>query len=468
MHDLTQLRRTAREIFDEALRAVDPLSAVRSAVHVEESRLIIGELSCEITARAIYAIAIGKAGEKMAAGLNQVLGSRFSAGILCSHDVGINGSSLGPAWEIFRGGHPEPNAASLAAARACFELLAAADKSRALVIFLISGGGSAMIELPASDEISLSDLRAANKLLVSCGATISEINAVRRAFSAVKGGQLAARAPHCDKITLVVSDVPEGEEYNVASGPTIAPDLTSFDAGDVIDRYQLRGELPPPVIRAINKAQRPLTGSASRSEHLVLLSNNDARRAAAEAARRCGFVTEISPDISDQPIEQGCTKLLESLGALSANSAGNMTGAQPSRLPSQCKRGRLRSSRVVCLISGGEFACPARGGGVGGRNLETALRLALAQARSDTSGRFVALCAGTDGIDGNSSAAGAVVDDTTLERARSLGLSAEKFLERSDSYSFFAALGEAITTGSTGTNVRDLRILLAERSTNSH
>jgi hydroxypyruvate reductase len=440
MHDLTQLRVAAREIFDAALHAVDPLSAMHSAVHIEKSTLIIGRVAFDITAREIYAIAIGKAAGRMAAGLNQALGNSLSAGIICSHDGGIDYSSPGPTWHTFLGGHPEPNEASLAAARACFQLLETANKARALVIFLISGGGSAMIEAPASDEISLADLQAANKLLVNSGASISEINAARRAFSAVKGGQLAARAANCDQITLIVSDVPEGEEYNVASGPTIEPDPTSLDASEVIEGYQLRGELPSSIVRAI-KTHKLSPVSSSRSEHLVLLSNNDARLAAAESARRYGFIAEIAPDICDQSIEQGCAKSLERLAALRVNCSAE--------------------NRPVCLISGGEFRCPVKGGGVGGRNLETALRLALLYAKSKKPERFVALCAGTDGIDGNSTAAGAIADGTTLERAHALGLNAANFLERSDSYSFFTALGDAITTGPTGTNVRDLRILFA-------
>ena len=441
MHDLTQLRSSAREIFDQALRAIDPLSAMRSLFRVEKSRIILGEVRLDIAAREIYAIAIGKAAAKMVAGLKEALGTRVTAGILCTNDAGMNKSSLGRAWRTFRGGHPEPNEASLAAARACFDLLAAADQARALVIFLISGGGSAMIEAPASERISLSDLQAANKLLVTSGASISEVNAVRRAFSAVKGGKLSARAPNCDQITLIISDVPEGEEYNVASGPTIAPSHTSLDAGEVIDRYQLRGELPAYIIRAIDKQPELLPVSASRREYLVLLSNKDALLSAAEAARRRGFIAEVAPEISDQPIDRGCTKLLERLATLRVKHSAD--------------------NRVVCLISGGEFSCPVKGGGIGGRNLETALRLARLQARIDPAQQFVALCAGTDGIDGNSPAAGAIGDGTTLERASAMSLDSEEFLERSDSYSFFAALGDAITTGPTGTNVRDLRILLA-------
>jgi hydroxypyruvate reductase len=178
--------------------------------------------------------------------------------------------------------------------------------------------------------------------------------------------------------------------------------------------------------------------STKLREHFVLLENNDALQAAAGAATRRGFSAEIANDISDEPIEVGCEKLLARLR--------NMRESNPARM---------------CLISGGEFACPVKGNGIGGRNLENALRLAI--AANSTQSRFssfVALCAGTDGIDGNSPAAGAIVDHTTIDRALKIGLDPQDFLDRSDTYSFFVALGDAITTGPTGTNVRDLRILL--------
>ena len=181
-------------------------------------------------------------------------------------------------------------------------------------------------------------------------------------------------------------------------------------------------------------------------EHLVLLKNSDALQAAASAGRQRGFVTEIAPDISDQPIEEGCDLLLKRLEALRAK--------------------HRRSNDVVCLISGGEFACPVQGSGIGGRNLESALRLTRSQ--NSISSDMVALCAGTDGIDGNSPAAGAIVDSTTIDRATAVGLDLDDFLRRSDSYSFFIALGDVIATGPTGTNVRDIRILLAADRKQKH
>ena len=438
MTNLLQLRLAVREIFDGALRAVDPFAAVQAAVRRDTSSLNICELSIDVRDRKIYSIAIGKAAVRMAAGLDEILDERLISGVITSSAALFSQTKLSSRWQQFHGGHPQPNEQSLAAAQASFDLLNRANNERALLIFLISGGGSAMIEWPISQEISLADLRTANQVLVNCGASISEINSVRRAFSAVKGGRLAARAPNSDQITLIVSDVPEGEERNVASGPAIATDTP--DPRQVIARYDLHSKLPVTIIQAIETAQPiDLTTSAMR-EHFVLLSNADALKAAADAARQRGFITEIAPEISDQPIEQGCDLLIERLEALRA-------------------KHRHRDG-IVCLISGGEFACPVRADGIGGRNLETALR--LARSPNFSSPETVTLCAGTDGIDGNSPAAGAIVDSTTPARANQIGLDAEDFLQRSDSYSYFVALGDVVATGATGTNVRDVRILVAE------
>jgi len=453
MPNLTQLRLAVREIFDEALRAVDAGDAVRRAVHLDGSQLSVRDRTIDIGSRRIYSIAIGKAAFIMAHALEQVLGDSFAAGfmsgpVLSPSLLGLSAThewTLRTRWRWREGGHPLPNQASLLAATETFELLQRANEERALLIFLISGGGSAMLEWPLDEDITLADLQTANKALVNCGASISEINAVRRAFSAVKGGRLAARAPDCDQITLIISDVPKGEERNVASGPTLAPPDDAPTALEVIDQYDLRAQLPETILRVIEgNPGPPECNSATLRKHFVLLDNQSALEAAAEAARRRGFTTEIAGDISDQPIEDGCRQLLSRLDALFGRG----------------KAEQASEANAVCLISGGEFACPVRGEGLGGRNLETALRLATAQSWS-SSAPFIALCAGTDGIDGNSPAAGESVDNTTRARAEAIGLDPSAFIDRSDAYSFFVALGDAIATGATGTNVRDIRILLA-------
>ncbi len=440
MADLTQLRTAARQIFDETLRVVDAGEAVHCAVQTTGDKVSICDVLVET--REIYAIAIGKAAWSMADALEQATGGALVDGVL----IGPPADQIQSQWlatsrfRFHAGGHPLPNQNSLAAAVDAVALVQKAERTRGLIVFLISGGGSAMMEWTSVPNVTLADLRATNKVLVGCGASISEINSVRRAFSAVKGGKLAARAPHCDQITLIISDVPRGEEYNVASGPSIAPDPDAPNARDVIAGYHLGSQLPPNIIQAIENSREFQNHSDALRKHVVLLDNQDALQAARAAAEQRGFKDEIANDIADQAIAEGCQELSNRLQQLVA---------EP------------RNDSPVCLISGGEFACPVKGNGVGGRNLETALRIALLRRADRTD--FVALCAGSDGIDGNSPAAGAVVDSTTIARANALGLDAEDFLRRSDSYSFFAGLGDALTTGVTGTNVRDLRILLATK-----
>jgi hydroxypyruvate reductase len=331
-----------------------------------------------------------------------------------------------------------PNEESLRAAEAAFALLDQASQEQANVIFLISGGGSAMMEWPITRDITLDDIRTANKVLVNCGADITEINAVRRAFSAVKGGRLAERALNCQQVTLIVSDVPLGEQSSVASGPSSPAPSTARYTGTIVERYKLRRSLPTRIIKAIDSASATSKPKEAPHWSFALLTNHDALAAALDAAISMGFAAEIAYQIPDLPIEEGVTALSDQLAAMRARHRG--------------------SNKALCLISGGEFSCPVRGDGLGGRNLETALRLALLKSDQE---EFIALCAGTDGIDGNSPAAGAIADHTTIERAKAIGLDGEDFLRRSDSYSLFHALGDDVVTGPTGTNVRDLRILIA-------
>jgi len=460
LRDTRDLRDSARAIFRDALAAVDARRAVLEAVRVEGRDLRVFGERFDARPRA-YSVALGKAAAAMASALEERLGDALARGVLSAPP---SDSKLSARWRVFEGGHPLPNAASLAAARAAVELLEEADASSALVVFLVSGGGSAMLESPRDARVALEDLREANRVLVNCGAAIDEINAVRRALSAVKGGGLSLRAPRAKQLTLIISDVPRGRERDVASGPTLAPHGDSPDAGEVVARYGLAPKLPHSVILALEEsaATRPNVGEGKPSSnqeddesspspsHYVLLDNDTACEAAARSARARGFAVETARDIGEQAVGEGAALLVSRLFELYARESND--------------------GRGVCLISGGEFACPVRGGGTGGRNSETALRCAFELEKAlrgqaggvTTPRRVVALCAGTDGVDGNSPAAGALADDTTLRRAGERGLDAAKSLGESDAYTFFESLGDAIHTGPTGTNVRDLRILLAE------
>jgi glycerate 2-kinase len=442
MAHLSALRNAALEIFEAALRAVDARAATQRAVSLEGPNLGILEKDFSFSSP-IYVVSIGKAALQMALGLNDALGEKIRHGIITAPPQ-LTEHSLASHWQSFNGGHPLPNEDSLAAAQAVFNLIDRANAEAALVIFLISGGGSAMIEWPVNEEITLVDLRKANRVLVECGASISEINAVRRAISAVKGGALVRRAVQAKSVTFIVSDTNPGDEANVASGPTLSPSRPSLDPLDVITHYRLEKSLPSAILRTIHAGQdatRQLRPQESHPYH-VLLDNRTALRAAVQKARTLGFFSKLAQDISEQPIAEGCVSLLSRVSSLWKNPETNAKG--------------------VCLISGGEFSCPVRGEGRGGRNLETVLRCAieLDQDKQSLRDNTVVLSAGTDGIDGNSPAAGAIADENSIHRAQLVGLDGGSFLERSDSYSFFEQLDDAITIGATGTNVRDVRILL--------
>ncbi|HJU93200.1 MAG TPA: DUF4147 domain-containing protein [Pyrinomonadaceae bacterium] len=416
-NDLFSLHRHARTIFDHALSSVDPRQAV---VDISKTHL-------NVSSQSIYAIAIGKAATSMAIGLEQALGDRLTAGLISSPDPPLHLKR----WRSFIGGHPLPNRASLEAARAAFALLGRANAEEALVVFLISGGGSAMLEWPVSPEISLDDLCKANQTLIACGARISEINAVRRTFSAVKGGALARCAPKAQMITFIVSDTNRGDEASVASGPTLAPSPDAPRPAEVIDQFDLKHQLPPSIIKAVqlNSAEKK---QETPGTHHVLLGNWTAVETAVQKATELGFTCVTRADICEQQIEEGCDLLLS----------------------------RTHREASVCEISGGEFSCPVKGDGRGGRNLETALRCAIKLNQKNIREHTVVLSAGTDGVDGNSPCAGAIADETTIKHGRRYGLDPEHFLARSDSYAFFDRLESLILTGPTGTNVRDLRIVI--------
>lgn len=451
------IKEQARAIFLKALRAADAGAAVRNAVKLSgSSRLIVVNEVYELIENQtkIYAIALGKAAYPMARALENVLGDTITggviSGILPEESTAAESGMLSAKWRIFAGGHPLPNEASLAAAKSCFNLLRAANNRQALVFFLISGGGSAMIEAPSDSSITLDDLRKTNQALVSCGAPIAKVNVVRCSLSQIKGGGLAAFASRAAQISLIVSDTEPGDESSVASGPTIESKcISSEEAISVVKQYNLISKLPNSILNVLlHKHQgKPALTSENLRRHHVLLDNQSTVAAAVDAGKALGFSVEVADNLSQQPVEIGCAELMRRMKEF---------------------RRRISEDDIACLVSGGEFSCPVRGDGTGGRNSETALRMALMFDENSKDERVyspqaVFLSAGTDGIDGNSPAAGAVSDDTTVERAKAIGLDARSYFNNSDAYTFFHALGDAIITRPTGTNVRDLRIMIASK-----
>ena len=431
-----QMRGTARKIFLHALAEASIASGFARHVHCERGVLRVCEDLYDLQAYSrVVVVSIGKAGHTMVEALAQQMGESALEGIVAS-SVAPSSQVQVRGFRYFRGGHPTPNAESIHAANAIKKLLEA-QNAASLVIFLMSGGGSSIVEKPIDDEISLEDLISTYRVLVYSGAPIAEINAIRKHVSAVKGGRLARAAFPAQQVSLLVSDVPDNTPDALASGPTM-PDTTSAeDCYRIAEKYLLLPQLPHSVRelferRALDETPKSDDQAFYRSRWWPVLSNRTAVEQAKVAAERAGFVVHVDNSCDDWDYERAAEYLLRRLRELK------------------------KESERVCLISGGEVTVKVTNGGIGGRNQQ----FALACAENIAGENITVLSVGTDGVDGNSPAAGAVADGTTASRARLRGLGVREALDKFDAYPFFCALGDAIETGPTGNNLRDLRILL--------
>jgi glycerate 2-kinase len=440
----------ARNIFLRTLQAVDPCLAIERCLSLSGRLLCCSGRAYDLRQFVdIRVLAVGKAAHRMLAGLDAIL----------PHETKLRGvvsaptppeTSASPRYQgpranlfsdvqYFAGGHPEPNEHSLLAGRAALEL-ARNSTSQTLLIVLLSGGGSALMESPLLTSLSLSEIQQLNRALVTCGAPIHEINTVRKHISAIKGGRLAQAAHPASVITLAISDVPVGRESALASGPTLPDPTTCADALNVLAKYDMRDRLPKALSSWVDSGAMPETPKASdldfvKNQFELVLGMHELFHAAHRfvEAKRCIACCENSTD--DWPVEKAAAVLIAQLEQLQASNPG-----QP-----------------VALIADGELSSAVTGDGLGGRNSA----FVLACVEKIAGKPIVVLSAGTDGIDGNSPAAGAVADGQTLTRARHAGLDPRDFFQRSDSFRFFEALGDAILTGPTGNNLRDLRLLLS-------
>ena len=387
----------------------------------------------------IRVVAVGKAAHAMVEGL--VLTLAPFVGFEGVVSAPVPPRKAVPGLKYFAAGHPMPNEDSWKAAEAILALLKKCDE-RTLVFFLLSGGGSALMELPLDSKQTLEEVQQLHNALVSCGASIDEINTVRKHLSAVKGGRLATAAPGATKITLGVSDVPMGKESALASGPTLPDPTTAADAKRIIQEYGLREKFSPALQKWLDEEKMPETPKASepafrKSYFSLTLGMDDLLHPAHRTAEALGFVTCCDNSTDDWPVEKAVESLLQQLEELRA----------------------LYRGQRVALIADGEVSSPVTGNGTGGRNSA----FVLSSVEKIAGKKVAVLSAGTDGIDGNSSGAGAVADGQTLERAGEAGLDPKDSFRRSDAFTFFSKLGDAILTGPTGNNLRDLRILLADR-----
>ncbi len=429
-----EMRVTARQIFERALGESSIDRAFERHVSCERGVLRICEDLYDLHSyNRVLVVSIGKAAHTMVSALAVQAGDNFE-GIVASS---VLPSSQARGFRYFHGGHPTPNEESIRAAEAMLKSLMAQNPA-SLVIFMLSGGGSSIAEKPIDDEISVQDLIATYRVLVHSGAPIAEINAIRKHLSAIKGGRLAQAALAARQVSILVSDVPDSMPDALASGPTM-PDSTSVeDCYAIAAKHRMIEQFPAPVRElfqrhALEETPKSDDPAFHRSRWWTVLSNSTLLEASTKEAERSGFTVEVDNSCDDWDYARAADYLLGRLG-----------------------ESRKKSERV-CLLSGGEVTVKVSNGGVGGRNQQ----FALACARKIAGESITVLSAGTDGIDGNSSAAGAIVDGTTVERARSRGLEPEASLRAFNAYPFFDALGDTIMTGPTGNNLRDLRILLA-------
>jgi glycerate 2-kinase len=430
-----QMRDIAREIFRHALAEASIAKAFARHLHCERGVLRVCEDLYDLQAYSrVLVISIGKAGHSMVEALAQQVGESSLEGIVATS---VEPSAQVRGFRYFRGGHPTPNAESIHAANAVRKALDA-QTAASLVIFMLSGGGSSIIEQPIDDEILLDDLIVTYRALVHSGAPIAEINAIRKHLSAVKGGRLAQAAFPAQQVSLLVSDVPDNTPDALASGPTM-PDSTSVeDCYRIAEKHGLLPQFPHSTRelfdrRALDETPKSDDQAFYRSRWWTVLSNQTAVEQATPPAERAGFAVHVDNSCDDWDYARAADYLLKRLRELK------------------------KESERVCLISGGEVTVKVTNGGIGGRNQQ----FALACAPKIAGENITVLSAGTDGVDGNSPAAGALADGSTVERALSIGLDARAALDKFDAYPFFRVLGDAIETGPTGNNLRDLRILLA-------
>ncbi len=443
MGSLAQLRQDARAIFDAGIAAADSYRAIERHVCIENATLSVAgkEYNLDHYQR-VLVIGAGKASARMAQALEDLLGNRISGGVI---NVKHGHAAALRAITVNQASHPLPDQAGYDGARAIVELAQSAGQGD-LIFCLISGGGSALLPYPA-DKITLEEKCQTTQVLLDCGATIQEVNTIRKHISKVKGGRLAKLAFPATTISLILSDVIGDSLDGIASGPTAADSTTFADCLSIIQNYGIEGRIPPAVWQLLcHGASGTVPDTAKAGDavfanvHNVVVGSN---RLALEAVRRKAQALGYNSLLLSSFID-GETRVVAALHAAVAkeiNSSGNPVG------------------RPACVISGGETTVTMRGSGLGGRNQEFALAAAVEIAGLSN---VVVLSGASDGTDGFTHAAGALADGTTIQRAKEIGLNARTALDNNDSYHFFEPLGDLLITGPTLTNVMDLRVVLVD------
>ena len=439
------------KIFQSALAAVDPYQAVRKALLLKENQLIFGDQQYDLDRfERIIVVGAGKATAKMSVAAEETLGNRIQEGLIIT-PKGQHAAFLRRV-EQRTGSHPIPDKSGLEATKKILDMVQSAGE-KDLVICLISGGGSALLVQPVPG-ITLEEKQQVTAVLLKAGASIRELNTVRKHLSRVKGGWLAATAYPATVLTLILSDVIGNPLDVIASGPS-APDSSTFkDAVHILEKYRLRDPLPKAVITWLDQgvggrhAETPKSSEVcfEKTRNVIIGSIEQALSAALAEAKEQGF----SADIITSEMQGEAREAAKILAETAIESKKTVT-----------------PGRALLRLSGGETTVTVRGQGLGGRNQEMALAFAL---EIEGIPGISLLSAGTDGVDGPTDAAGALVDGETAGLARKIGLDPQDYLNRNDSYSFFKKLDAAngkkshVLTGPTGTNVMDLQIMCIERA----
>jgi glycerate 2-kinase len=475
---LESLHNTATAIFQHALDACSIDSAFDRRIRFEDNKLhrLLPESGGATVVdlkdfRRVFVIAIGKAAPAMLDTLLSRMKRRQGLrGICCSNEIPDQRN-----WRIryFEGGHPLPSEGSFAAARATLALLRKARKDT-LVFFLISGGASALFDLPLDPDVSLEDTMVFHQALIASGAPITEVNIVRKHFSAVKGGRLAIAAPESTKISILLPDVPLRSLDTLASGPTSPDHTTVEEARAILAKYDLLSKFPA-AIRAFFERQDLPESPGNKSRRAPFLPRLPWKDSHATALRKAIPATMHAEEdafrnsifevlLSSQDLVENARSEAQKLGyhTVVDNSCDDWDYADAARYLLQRFHALRAEHPRCCLISGGEVTVTLnRTPGAGGRNQQFALACALELVRY-TGEHLVVFSAGSDGIDGNTRSAGAIADPTTVSRAIAFGYQPEESLAEFDACPLFTSLGDTVVTGPTGHNLRDQRLLLSE------
>ena len=429
------------DIFQAGLRAVAPGAAIKKVCQSGNNILTVDGQNYDLNLfNKVIVLGAGKAAASMAKAIEEILGDRITTGLIT---VKYRHLEKLDKIAIKEAGHPVPDQNGLDGARAIYQLASSADENT-LVLCLLSGGGSALSPLPV-EGVTLADKQQTTKALLACGATIHEMNAIRKHLSSIKGGGLAKAVYPATLITLILSDVVGDDLDSIASGPCVPDSKTYADCLAIFKKYSIENEVPPNVLSHIaagiagNVAETPKAGQDffKKTQNVIVASNFNALLKAKEKADELGYDTLLLSSMLEGETRD-----------LAATHIAIAREIQQHGYPLQ---------QPACILSGGETTVRIHGSGKGGRNQEFVLAAAIKMAGIRN---ITVLSAGTDGSDGPTDAAGAIADDTTLQRASNAGLDPEKYLVNNDSYNFFDRLNDLYKTGPTNTNVMDLRIIL--------